>query len=160
MFPSDSFPSMFIGFNLRNHIDCWKWLILKSVSQALIAREASACAVDGAVHVSVCFWQTGGVPRHAQSLYSAAVLWLVAARLVISRSNLERGYEFVPRALYKVFTKRLTTSLPFLREKCSDWVWFNAVIHICFIVANLYKVCIVHYMFRLSNVIFILSAGN
>jgi hypothetical protein len=27
---------MFIGFNLRMQIGCWKWLILKSVSRSLL----------------------------------------------------------------------------------------------------------------------------
>lgn len=116
---------MFIGFNLRMQIECWKWLILKSVNQAVVAREASGhCMVDGTVLVMVWYWQTRVVPSHAQSCYSAH---LFCPCIVIGRrTNIDievefrKGLRVHSSCTVQVFVKRPTTSLLILRGKCSD----------------------------------------
>ena len=84
---------MFIAFNLRMQIECWKWLILKSVSQAVVAREASGhCMVDGTILVIVWYWQTHVVPTHAQSCYSAH--FICHCIVILRRTNIDIEVEF------------------------------------------------------------------
>jgi len=123
---------MFIGFNLRMQIEYWSWLILKSVSQPVAAREASGhCMVDGTVLVIVWYWQTCVVPTHAQSCYSAHLF--CHCTVIGRRANIDIEVEFRKglwvhfSCIIQVFMKRLTPSLPILRGKCSDWTRRSAL---------------------------------
>jgi len=84
---------MFIGFNLRMQIECWTWLILKSVTQAVTAREVSGhCMVDGTVLVIVWYWQIRVVPTHAQSCYSVHLF--CHSTVIGRRTNIDIEVEF------------------------------------------------------------------
>ena len=100
---------MFIGFNLRMQIGCWKWSILKSVSRSLLLPKLPS-GWGSTCHRLVLTEPHSGV---FLLIYPAAVLWLVAARLAIPRPIFERCSRNVWQFRFLFW------------EKLSDWIGFK-----------------------------------